>query len=220
MQDGRERIVTAVIVVARGALRRAAWEALLGQEPGFGVVGAVSGAVELAGLLPRSGPVAILLDGGAMDADGPAELASVADGVGILSVLDDIDLMAVVPLLRAGVIGCLAADAPRADLARALVAVSRGEIALPPSLAARAVAELARPVVHDARTPDELSEREREVVHLLVQGQTNKDIAQTLFLSVRTVEAHLRSIYAKLGVRSRTEAVLWAIDENQGEVGR
>ncbi|HET7376275.1 MAG TPA: response regulator transcription factor, partial [Anaerolineae bacterium] len=55
-----------------------------------------------------------------------------------------------------------------------------------------------------------LTEREIEVLRLLAQGSTNKDIAQTLILSVRTIDAHLRSIFAKLNVRSRTEAALWA----------
>lgn len=61
------------------------------------------------------------------------------------------------------------------------------------------------------RLIEPLSEREADVLRLLAQGLTNKDIAQTLILSVRTVEAHLRSVYGKLGVRSRTEAALWAV---------
>ena len=55
-----------------------------------------------------------------------------------------------------------------------------------------------------------------EVVRLLGRGLTNKDIAQTLILSVRTVEAHLRSIYGKLGVRTRTEAALWTVRHGFG----
>jgi DNA-binding NarL/FixJ family response regulator len=58
---------------------------------------------------------------------------------------------------------------------------------------------------------DPLTEREAEVLRLLAQGLTNKDIAQALIISVRTVEAHLRNIYAKLGVDSRTEAALWSV---------
>jgi DNA-binding NarL/FixJ family response regulator len=63
---------------------------------------------------------------------------------------------------------------------------------------------------------ESLSEREVEVLKFLAQGLTNKDIAQTLFLSVRTVEAHLRNIFGKLGVRSRTEAALWANKHGYG----
>jgi DNA-binding NarL/FixJ family response regulator len=55
-----------------------------------------------------------------------------------------------------------------------------------------------------------LPEREAEALRLLATGLTNKDIAQTLILSVRTVAAHLRSIFVKINVRSHTKAVLWA----------
>ena len=61
-----------------------------------------------------------------------------------------------------------------------------------------------------------LSEREIEVLRLLAQGLTNKDIAQTLCLSVLTVKTHLHHIFGKLGVRSRTEAALWATQRGYG----
>lgn len=169
----------------------------------------------VAGVMPSTGPVTILLDVG-MEADLVSDLVGRANGAGVLAVLDEPDVARVVPLLRAGVTGCLSADASAGDLSRAIVAVGRGEIALPAGIAARALAELARPIAREPRAIDALTEREREVVELLAQGLTNKDVAQRLFLSVRTVEAHLRSSYAKLGVRSRTEAVLWAIRQ-QGE---
>jgi DNA-binding NarL/FixJ family response regulator len=59
--------------------------------------------------------------------------------------------------------------------------------------------------------PSGLTRREIEVLHLLSHGMSNRDIAQKLFVSVRTVEAHLRSLYGKLDVSSRTEAALWAV---------
>lgn len=115
------------------------------------------------------------------------------------------------PLLQAGITGCLSREEPVAELSRAIIAVGRGEIVLPPSLAVRALAVLARgDTGGNGGLIEPLSERESEVLRLLAQGLTNKDIAQTLILSVRTVEAHLRNIFGKLGVRSRTEAALWA----------
>lgn len=185
------------------------------REPGIATVGSGSTAPEVAALLPAAGPVAILVDGGGVGAERATDLVNVAPAAGVLAVVDEVDLAAVVPLLRAGVIGCLAADATSGDLARALVAVGRGEIALPPPIAARALAELVRPMPRESRAIDALSDRELEVVGLVARGLTNKDIAQTLFLSVRTIEAHLRSIYGKLGVRSRTEAALWAITQQR-----
>jgi DNA-binding NarL/FixJ family response regulator len=126
------------------------------------------------------------------------------------------ELTEVLPLLRAGATGCVSRDDSVSDLARAVIAVGRGEIALPPGTAARALTALARGESADTGLIEPLSERETEVLQLLAQGLTNKDIAQMLFLSVRTVGAHLRNVYGKLGVRSRTEAVLWAVKHGYG----
>jgi DNA-binding NarL/FixJ family response regulator len=200
-----------VLVIAHGALRRSAWDALLSTQPGFSVIGTVPWAQDLATVVPSDAPEVVLADGDGADARRAVELVLAARGTGVLWLLDQLDLPTVVGLLRAGVIGCLTVESSAAELARALVAVGRGEIALPASVAAPALAALARPIAADPPDVDELTAREHDVIALLVRGPTNKDIAQTMFLSVRTVEAHLRSIYEKLGVRSRTEAVLWAI---------
>ena len=120
------------------------------------------------------------------------------------------------PLLQAGATGCISRDDTVGDLARAIIAAGRGEPVLPPVIASQALLALARGQAVSQNPIESLSEREMEIVRLLAQGQTNKDIAQTLILSVRTVEAHLRSIFARLGVRSRTEAALWAAKHGYG----
>ena len=102
------------------------------------------------------------------------------------------------------------------DLARAIIAAGRGELVLPQSVSGRALAALTRGVVIRADLVEPLSKREVEVLHYLAGALTNKDIAQTLFLSVRTVEAHLRNIYGKLGVDTRTEAAIWAVRNGYG----
>lgn len=122
-------------------------------------------------------------------------------------------------MLKAGAAGCVSRDESVAELARAVIACGREEISLPPSVASRALAALARGETVSASPNEPLSERETEVLGLLARGLTNKGIAQELFVSVRTVEAHLRSIFAKLGVRSRTEAALWAVERGFGTGG-
>lgn len=89
--------------------------------------------------------------------------------------------------------------------------VARGETFLPRELAQQVVASLALTGSSRELPVESLTEREREVLKLLAQGSSNKDIAQKLYLSVRTVEGHLANIYGKLQVKSRTEAALWAI---------
>jgi DNA-binding NarL/FixJ family response regulator len=193
-------------------LQRSAWMALLSQQPELNVRGAFGTAADLAG----HGPVAVLVDVALPEPKEVAELKQHSAGKGLLVLVDTYQADQVVSLLQAGAIGIMARDGRVADLVSALKAVARGEMVLPADVALQAISRLA----HGRQTPDSavesLSEREKEVVSLLAQGLTNKDIAQTLFLSVRTIEAHLRSIYGKLAVGSRTEAALWAVKSGFG----
>jgi len=211
---------TSVIAVARGALHGAAWRALLERQPGIAFAGATSdpgGLAELRAGAPvatlqtaPAAPLAVLVDVAAPSPQLVREVLGAMPDGGILVLLQRSELDAVADLVRAGALGCLSAEVDPPELVRALVAVGRGELVLPPGLAAPVLAQLAsgRPPLEPR---DALSARETEVVALLARGRTNKDIADELFLSVRTVEAHLRSVYAKLAVRSRTEAALWAV---------
>ena len=207
---------THLIIFAPAMLHRAAWHALLSTQPDIVVVGAVGDVTEVADLLQADRPTAVLIDLPNPRPEVARALKSTVPTTGLLFLVASYDLAEILPLLQAGALGCVSRDASVGDLARALIAVGRGELALPPSIAARALAALARgePVAAGLRAP--LSERETEVLRLLAYGLTNKDIAQTLFISVRTVEAHLRNIYGKLGVRSRTEAALWAMRHGYG----
>lgn len=108
--------------------------------------------------------------------------------------------------------GCsiLPPEATAHDLLYALKAAARGEIIIPPALARRLARGRAAAPQAEAMV-ELLSDREREILALLGAGMTNKAIAQRLYLSVRTVEGHVASLCAKLGVHSRTEAVLLAL---------
>lgn len=115
-------------------------------------------------------------------------------------------------LLRLGARGYVALSSQPQELLECIGEVIRGEVGLSAALTKRL---LARMHTETANSPTEpLSEREIEVLTLLCQGFSNKAIAQKLYLSVRTVEGHLANLYAKLGVGSRTQAALVALNQH------
>jgi len=126
-------------------------------------------------------------------------------GIIILSVHDDDQY--VHAALDAGANGYLLKTIEAAELRGFIVGVARGEPALSPSIA-RKVLTLLSGTPSDTNKP---SDRELQVLELAARGAANKVIAKELSMSTRTVEAHMRNIFEKLGVSSRTEAVTQAV---------
>ncbi len=119
------------------------------------------------------------------------------------------------PLLEAGANGYLLKTASGKDLVRAIRTVCRGETVLDPHIATKVVTHLTakQPGYRGEGMVEALTDREVEVLQALADGQSNKEIAETLYISVYTVQVHLRNIFGKLGVSSRTEAVTYAIKQ-------
>ena len=120
-------------------------------------------------------------------------------------------------LLEAGASGYLLKTAPIGDLVRAIRQVRDGESPLDPAIARKVVAHFS-PDRKASGSPDEanslkegLTAREVEVLQLLARGLNNRAIAEELYISDRTVQAHLTSIFSKMAVTSRLEAVMTAI---------
>jgi len=117
--------------------------------------------------------------------------------------------------LRAGAVGYLLKDVGSEQLADSIRATSRGESILDPSVAAKVVQEFSRvssmvPANTSNVLPEPLSDREVELLGLIASGLSNKEIAETLFITEGTVKNHITHILGKLGVRDRTQAALKA----------
>jgi DNA-binding NarL/FixJ family response regulator len=120
-------------------------------------------------------------------------------------------------LLQAGASGYLLKTAPMNELVKAIRLVRSGESPLDPSIARKVVVRMAGDQASGVSSGEEVSpiqaltSREQEVLQLLSRGLNNQAIAEALYVSDRTVQAHLTNIFAKMGVSSRLEAVLTAI---------
>ncbi len=112
--------------------------------------------------------------------------------------------------VRAGASGWLGKDVPPTELESAIRTVHRGGSVLGPAVAGRVLGEVANPAGHDAGL-DQLTAREREVLALLGEGLSNKDLAARLFVAEKTVKTHVSAVLSKLHLADRTQAALFAV---------
>jgi DNA-binding NarL/FixJ family response regulator len=111
--------------------------------------------------------------------------------------------------LSAGAAGYLLKDAEADEVAAAVRAAYRGEVHLDPVVARK----LTRSLIAPQRTATALTPRERQILVLVAQGKSNRDIADALVISERTARTHVSNVLTKLGLASRTQAALWAVRE-------
>lgn len=122
--------------------------------------------------------------------------------VALTSVLED---RSVVKAVKAGAIGYLLKDTEAEELCKSIKAAAAGKVQLSPEASTRLMKAL-----QSGDPLEELTERERETLVALSQGKSNKDIADELFVTEKTVKTHVSNILSKLGVKSRTQAALYA----------
>ena len=209
---------TYVVIYAANNLHLQAWQTLLADQVYLEIAAGYMDLGRINSDQKQKRPLAYLID----DYDiGPADIAQLkaeGENAGMLILVDNYLTSEILSFLRAGASGVLHRNASIPDLVSALIAVGRGEFVLPPEKASAILAGLIDDKsVGDRSGAETLTDREMDVLELLSEGLTNKAIGQQLFISVRTVEAHLRNIYSKLGVNSRTEAVLWGVEHGYGE---
>ena len=206
-----------VLVVDDQALFREALGTLLGARPEIEVVGEAGDGHQALERAAALAPDVVLMDLHMPVLDGIAatrRLRVEQPGVRVLALTtfdDDEDVFAA---LRAGALGYLLKDVSADRLVEAVQAAARGESVLQPSVAAKVVARFAQlddaPRARPQPLVVPLSDRELDVLRLLADGRSNREIATALFLAEGTVKNHVTNVLAKLGARDRTQAALRA----------
>ncbi len=184
--------------------------AILETQPDFDVVGEASNGKEAIELSKQLEPDVLLLDLEMPEMDGVESLQALRtvrpETQVIVFTAFDTDER-IVSAVQAGAQGYLLKGAPRNDIFKAIRVVSQGGSLLEPVVASKLLRHMSGQTEPNARLVEPLTDREMEVLQELAQGKTNREIADTLIISERTVKFHVSSILGKLDADNRTEAV-------------
>ena len=189
---------------------------LLEQEQDLEVIGEASDGEEAVQLAAQLNPDVVIMDIAMPKLSGieaTKQIKALLPSVAVL-ILTGYDYDEYIfSLLEAGAAGYLLKNVTGDELISAIRAVHAGEPVLHPVVVRKLMARFKPSATGPAgaRLLELLSERETEVLRLAAKGMSNKDIGEVLFISIRTVQAHMRSIFNKLGVGSRSEAVLYGL---------
>jgi DNA-binding NarL/FixJ family response regulator len=203
-----------VLIVDDHAILREGVRALLALQADMEVVGEASDGQLALEQVQKLDPDVVLMDiamPGLGGIEAALELRKRGARARILILSQYEDREYVRRLLKAGVAGYVLKKSAGAELANAIRAVSRGGLVLDPEVARTAMEE-ANPAVPGAADPYEaLTDREKQVLKLVAEGRSNKEVADVLGISVKTAMSHREHVMEKLGVHNRTELVRFAI---------
>lgn len=197
-----------VLVADDHAVVRHGLKQLLATFDGVELIGEAVNGEEAATLAAERSPDVVLMDLEMPIVDGieaTKRIRAQDADVAIVVLTSFSDRERILQALDAGAAGYLLKDVEPEELEKAIAAAARGESPLDPKAAGALVS--ARRATAPA---DSLSDREREVLLMVVDGLANKQIAQRLSISEKTVKAHLTSVFRRIGVTDRTQAALWA----------
>jgi len=207
-----------IVVADDHPLLREAIRSAFAQHEDMDVLGEASDGEEAVNLSSELKPDIVIMDIvmpklSGIEATKQIRKVSPTTAVLILTAYDDDRY--VIGLMEAGAAGYLLKSARGQDLVGAVRTVHAGESVLHPTIIAKILKHRVQTQaqIGERKTGEQLSDRETEILKLAAKGMSNKDIAAELFLSVRTVKGHLSNIFSKIGVASRTEAIVKGVRE-------
>src|SRR5580700_5259481 len=216
--------VTVVVVDDQSAVREGL-VLLLGTLSGVAVAGQAADGDAAVAVVTATSPQVVLMDLNMPGCDGVTATRRItadhpSTRVVVLTTYADDE--SIIGALQAGALGYLTKDATRAEIGRAVLAAAAGQAVLDPEvqqrlLSAAARAPAAAAVTDTAPADGDLTPREAEVLRLIAAGQSNREIARSLFVSEATVKTHVNRIFAKTGSRDRAQAMRYAYAHGYAE---
>jgi DNA-binding NarL/FixJ family response regulator len=208
-------LLARIVIADDHELTRTGVRGMLTGEEGLEIVGEASNGSEAVALCRQLRPDLLLTDARMPVMDGLAATRAVKQElpdtkVIIITLFEDPNYL--FQALKAGAAGYLLKDASQRDMLSAIRHVLNGGVLLTPELSMQLMRNLAGTATQAAAPVEPLTKREREVLALLAQGQTNREIAQRLHVSVGTAKIHVEHIIAKLDAADRTNAAVRAFE--------
>ena len=189
---------------------------LLQEQKQIEVVSQCSNGKEAIKKAKESEPDVVLMDSNISDCgskEATQQINESSPGVKVAMLTDSKDEEELFSAIEAGATGYLLKDMKIGDLVESIDLIGKGEVVVPPSLAGKLVRKVTVTKTKEAEVKDGLSEREIEILKLLVRGNTNKEIAEALFITENTVKVHMKNILGKLQLRNRQQAAAYAVQQ-------
>lgn len=206
-----------ILIADDHSIVREGLKQLLELEEDFKVIGQASNGVETIEKVKQLNPDVLLLDINMPVMNGINALRKIREeglktNVVILTLHEDREYL--LETMQIGATGYILKDSDSATLYKAIRDAYNGESYIHPKLAAELVKEFNKPKAAKPKPENELTQRELEVLCLIAEGQNNKDIAEQLFISEKTVKNHVSNIFRKINVCDRTQAAIYAFKNN------
>jgi two-component system response regulator NreC len=202
-----------VLIADDHAIVRAGLRALIGAEAGMELVGEAAGGYEAIALVEKIRPEVLVLDISMPDLDGISVTRNIRPRfpdlrILVLTLHEDEALLK--EAIKAGAAGYILKRAAETELISAIQAILRGDLYVDQSMVRALLGESRQAPTLQSSSVETLTLREKEILKLIVEGYTNRQIGEHLVISIRTVEGHRANISDKLGLHSRVELVRYA----------